>query len=73
MVCPVDRDTLAMADRLPGHDLEDNLQIACAIVGKLDAILTRDPAGFQQSPIRVLTPNDFLRQFSADIDRHGAT
>lgn len=65
-ICPVDGDTLAMADGMPGHDFEDNLQIACAIVSNVDGIITRDPEGFQQAPLRAITPSDFLRQFSAN-------
>jgi predicted nucleic acid-binding protein len=63
MVCPVDRSTLVMADRMPGNDFEDNLQIACAIANDIDVIITRDPKGFQQSPIRVITASDLLQQF----------
>lgn len=70
MICPVDRDTLDMADGMLGDDFEDNLQIACTIVGNLDVIITRDPAGFQQSPIRAITAGDLLQQFPADADGH---
>lgn len=64
MICPVERGTLEMADGMPGNDFEDNLQIACAIVNNIDVIVTRDPEGFQDSPIRVITARDLLRPFS---------
>lgn len=70
MICPVDRDTLDMADGMMGDDFEDNLQIACAIGSNLDVIITRDPEGFQQSPIRAITAGDLLQQFPTDVDGH---
>jgi predicted nucleic acid-binding protein len=60
-VIPVDAATVEMADRLPGQDLEDNLQIACALVAGLDGILTRDVAGFAGSPVRAYSPADVRR------------
>jgi predicted nucleic acid-binding protein len=71
MICPVDRDTLAMADGMMGDDFEDSLQIACAIVGNIDVIVTRDPEGFQHSPIRAITVGDLLQQFATDANGHG--
>jgi len=71
MICPVDRATLAMADGMPGDDFEDNLQIACAILSNMDLIITRDPDGFQQSPIRAMTAGDLLQQFPTDANGHG--
>src|SRR4051812_39798534 len=44
-ILPVDRLRLEYARALPGSDFEDNLQIACAVQAKLDAIVTRDPRG----------------------------
>jgi predicted nucleic acid-binding protein len=70
MICPVDRDVLEMAGGMTGNDFEDNLQIACAIVSSLDVIVTRDLEGFQQSPIRVLSPDNFLQQFPPDTNGH---
>ncbi len=59
-ICPVDRTTLAHAERLTGNDLEDNLLIACAMIASLNAIVTRDPAGFKASAITVLNPTELL-------------
>lgn len=55
-VCPVDRTALEHAVTLPGDDFEDNVQIACAVIAGVDAIVTRDTAGFAHSPVIVLTP-----------------
>ena len=45
---------------LRGSDFEDNLQIACAVEAKLDAIVTRNPKDFAGSPVPVLTPAELL-------------
>jgi predicted nucleic acid-binding protein len=59
-IIPVGRPELERADSLPGSDLEDNLQMACAALAKLDAIVTRDPSGFAGSPIPILSPAELL-------------
>ena len=41
-------------------DFEDSLQIDAAKEWKADVIITRDKDGFAGSPIRVLTPAEFL-------------
>ena len=41
-------------------DFEDSLQIAAATAWGADVIVTRDRAGFVKSPIKVLTPTEFL-------------
>jgi hypothetical protein len=41
---------------LPGNDFEDNVQIACAMIARLDAIVTRNPGDFAHTSIPVLTP-----------------
>jgi len=42
-------------------DFEDSLQIAAAQSWGADVIVTRDKAGFVNSPIKVLTPAEFLK------------
>ena len=42
-------------------DFEDSLQIAAAQSWGADVIVTRDMTGFANSPIKVLTPSEFLR------------
>ncbi len=61
-IAPVQRTTLVLASRLPGGDFEDNLQIACAIEARLDALVTRDPASKAGCPLPVLSPADFVAQ-----------
>jgi predicted nucleic acid-binding protein len=63
-ICIVDRQALELAIDLPTDDFEDNLQIVCAILAGLDAIVTRDKDGFQGSTIAVLTPTELLAQLN---------
>jgi predicted nucleic acid-binding protein len=62
-VCAVDREVLEQALRfvkvgtaLKLADFEDAVQVACAVVVGIEAITTRDEAGFAGSPIQVLSP-----------------
>jgi predicted nucleic acid-binding protein len=59
-ISSVDRQTLEQATALPGSDFEDNVQIACALIAGLDAIVTRNPGDFAAATIPVLTPADVL-------------
>jgi predicted nucleic acid-binding protein len=59
-ICAVDRQILEMADKLPGNDFEDNVQIACATIADVSAIVTRDKTGFTAAAIAVLTPDELL-------------
>ena len=61
-VCPVDRETLELAASLAGTDFEDNVQIACAQIANLDAIVTRDTDGFEATSISTLAPAELLAQ-----------
>ncbi len=61
-ICVVDRQALEQAEALSGNDFEDKLQIACAHIAGLDAIVTRDSAGFKPATIPVLTPVELLAQ-----------
>lgn len=63
VICPVNRQTLEYAYGLSGNDFEDNVQIACAVHTNLDAILTRDPSGFNSSPVQALTSEEWLTQY----------
>jgi predicted nucleic acid-binding protein len=64
-ILAINRQTLEEADRVSGPDFEDDIQIAAATIAKVDAILSRDPAGFGKSAIPVLSPHQFL----ATLDR----
>jgi predicted nucleic acid-binding protein len=63
-ICAVDHQTLEQARALPGSDFEDNLQIACASLAGLDAIVTRDEKGFKAAEMPVLTPAELLTRLS---------
>ncbi|MGA7732425.1 MAG: PIN domain-containing protein [Chloroflexia bacterium] len=62
---PVDQKTVMMAVSLSGKDFEDNLQVACASIANLDAIITRDKAGFSFSSVNALTPSDLIAQLAS--------
>jgi predicted nucleic acid-binding protein len=59
-ICAVDGNALEQALQLSGNDFEDNLQMVCATIDGLDAIVTRDNSGFQAATIAVLPPDEFL-------------
>jgi len=42
------------------RDLEDNLQMQCAIEENVDYIITRDIKDFQNSKVKALLPEEFL-------------
>jgi predicted nucleic acid-binding protein len=67
-VLPVGVRELRAAASGSGDDFEDNLQIACAILAGLDAIVTRDPKGFAGSPVPVVTPAELLAQIPKGDD-----
>ncbi|MDR2167098.1 MAG: PIN domain-containing protein [Clostridiales bacterium] len=48
-------------------DLEDDLQLRCAIKANVDYIITRDVKGFADSAIEILSPEDFLQILEGDI------
>lgn len=62
-LCPVDGQAIRLAISLPGSDFEDNLQIACATIAGLEAIVTRD-GSFDQSQVPVLSPAEALARLS---------
>ena len=59
-ICTVDRSTLQQAVALNFRDFEDAVQYACAIAYGVDAIVTRDRAGFTSSEIPVRLPREIL-------------
>lgn len=59
-IAPVDRQTFEQAAVLPGDDFEDNVQIACATVAGLDAIVTRNVGDFASAAIPVLAPAELV-------------
>ena len=41
-------------------DFEDAMQIASAITGHADFLVTRDTVGFRRSPVKVVTPEELV-------------
>jgi predicted nucleic acid-binding protein len=66
-IVAVTRDLLDAADRRTGTDYEDNLQIECAIAAGLDAIVTRDPRGFEGSPVTAMTPAELVARLTPAV------
>ncbi len=58
---PVDHATVDRARQISGNDFEDAIIIACAAIAGMDALVTRDRAGFAAAPMAVLTPGELLR------------
>lgn len=63
-VVPIGRAELLAAAQLEGPDFEDNLQVVCAVVAQVEAIVTRDTTGFDFSPIPVMPPADAISQLA---------
>lgn len=68
-VCAVDRFVLERALVLSGSDYEDNVQIACAELNGLDAIVTRDPDDYEGSPIAIWSPAQCLKNLRGKSHR----
>jgi predicted nucleic acid-binding protein len=67
-IVSVTRDLLDSAERWRGSDFEDNLQIACAVEARLEAIVTRNPNDFAGSPVPVLTPAELLALLAKNLE-----
>jgi predicted nucleic acid-binding protein len=63
-IIAVDKVALQQASELSGKDFEDNLQAVCANVAGLDVIVTRDPAGFSDVQISVLSPDNVIQRLT---------
>ncbi len=61
-ICPVSRQTLDAAVKMPGRDFEDNLQIACALAEGLDAIVTSNIKDFRGAGITLYTPTQLVKR-----------
>lgn len=55
-IAAVDGDVVRQALQLSWPDFEDSITASAAQSAGCDAIVTRDPRGFPNSPVRVLTP-----------------
>ena len=60
-VVAVDHTILHAAETLSGTDFEDNVCVACAATVAADWIVTRDTAGFAQSPVPAIAPADLMK------------
>lgn len=58
-IAPVCHSDLEVAFRHDGGDFEDAMQIASALACQAEMIVTRDPAGFCESPIPLATPQSW--------------
>lgn len=45
-------------------DLEDSIQIQCAVESGCDYLVTRDAELFSESPVRVVLPHELIRELS---------
>jgi predicted nucleic acid-binding protein len=61
-ISPINRDVLRSALQLEMKDFEDAVQIASALADGLDFIVTRNVKDFANSPIRAITPMEFMKE-----------
>ncbi len=59
-ILDTNRAILVLSESRNGYDFEDDVQIASAIMHKIDFIITSDRKGFRQSPVSVTAPADFV-------------
>lgn len=60
--CAVDRQTVETALNFRLRDFEDSIQLACATLIQLDAIVTRDSKDFSDSNFPIYSPIELLNQ-----------
>jgi len=63
-VCAVNGETLRSALRLGMADFEDAIHAASAFAEGLDFIITSNLKDFKKSPIKAVSPVEFLKQLS---------
>ena len=61
-VCAVDKSILQSAMRLERPDFEDAIQSASALAAGLDFIITSDLKDFKKSPVKAISPVEFMKQ-----------
>jgi hypothetical protein len=62
-VAAVGKNETRRALDLPMTDLEDALQVAAAESWGADLIITRNLRDYRRSPIKAISPDDFLKKF----------
>jgi len=63
-IAAVDGDVVRQALQFSWPDFEDSITASAAQSAGCDAIVTRDPRGFPDSPVRVLTPEAAVALFA---------
>jgi predicted nucleic acid-binding protein len=59
-VCPVNLQVIEVALDINPRDFEDSVQLACATVNQLTAIITRYAKDFVESPLPIYSPAECL-------------
>jgi predicted nucleic acid-binding protein len=62
-IADVNKNILIKSLKNNGKDFEDSVIYTSAEYFNIDVIITRDKKGFKQSNIKVLKPNDFLKEY----------
>jgi predicted nucleic acid-binding protein len=65
--CAIDRQTVETALSFELKDFEDSIQLACATLNQLDAIVTRDPKDFIGSNLPIYSPTELLNQIQFEL------
>ena len=67
-IIDIDREMIVMAlQNEKWQDLEDSLQMQCALHENLDYIITRNIKDFTDSQIKALLPEDFLKNSDNEL------
>jgi len=61
-VCPLSMEDLKAAVPSNVEDYEDAVQVIQAVAAKLDFIVTRDLKDFANSPIKAISPVEFMKR-----------
>lgn len=65
-LCAVEARVIQYALELNLADFEDGVQLACAALGNLDAVVTRNGGNFQEVEFTVLTTAGLVAQFISE-------
>jgi len=63
-VAPVGTHEAQVALKLPMSDLEDAMQVSCALSWQTDLIISRNAKDFRRSPVPAVSPRQFLAGIS---------
>ena len=62
-VVAIDKTILGKALMIHTEDYEDAIQVACAQACGAHFIITRDASGYKDTPIKALTPSEYLATY----------